>query len=128
MHMAQLMPLPLTVSCSSKIQIGFAFLVLAHLGIPGKRAVKRVCVCMCEFLQAILGGVTINVPTLSKRTATLRVPDTINPTTVRRIAGEGLPYSKDPSRRGDIIVEFDIQFPDLPKATREKIAAHLPRT
>jgi len=83
---------------------------------------------MCEFLQAILGGVTINVPTLSKRTATLRVPDTINPTTVRRIAGEGLPYSKDPSRRGDIIVEFDIQFPDLPKATREKIAAHLPRT
>jgi len=47
LHMAQLMPLPLTVSCSSKIQIGFAFLVLAHLGIPGKRAVKRVCVC-CE--------------------------------------------------------------------------------
>jgi len=36
LHMAQLMPLPLTVSCSSKIQIGFAFLVPAHLGIPGK--------------------------------------------------------------------------------------------
>ena len=42
--MAQLMPLPLTVSCSSKIQIGFTFLVPAHLGRPGKRAVKRVCV------------------------------------------------------------------------------------
>jgi len=42
--MAQLMPLPLTVSCFSKIQIGFTFLVLAHLGSPGKRAVKRVCV------------------------------------------------------------------------------------
>jgi len=39
---AQLMPLPLTVSCSSKIQIGFTFLVPAHLGSPGKRAVKRV--------------------------------------------------------------------------------------
>jgi len=39
--MAQLMPLPLTVSCFSKIQIGFTFLVPAHLGIPGKRAVKR---------------------------------------------------------------------------------------
>ena len=36
-HMAQLMPLPLTVSCSSKIQIGFTFLVLAHLGNPGKK-------------------------------------------------------------------------------------------
>jgi len=40
------MPLPLTVSCFSKIQIGFTFLVPAHLGSPGKRAVKRVCVCV----------------------------------------------------------------------------------
>ena len=45
LHMAQMMPLPLTVSCFSKIQIGFTFLVPAHLGSPGKRAVKRVCVC-----------------------------------------------------------------------------------
>jgi len=72
--------------------------------------------------------VTINVPTLSKRTATLIIPDMINPTTVRRIASEGLPYSKDPSRRGDIIVQFDIQFPELTKSTREKIAALLPKT
>jgi len=41
LHTAQLMPLPLTVSCSSKIQVGFTFLVLAHLGSPGQRAVKR---------------------------------------------------------------------------------------
>ena len=48
--MAQLMPLLLTVSCFSKIQIGFTFVVPAHLGSPGQRAVKRVCVwvCMCE--------------------------------------------------------------------------------
>ena len=45
LHIAQLMP-PLTVSCFSKIQIGFIFLVPAHLGSPGKRAVKRVCVCI----------------------------------------------------------------------------------
>ena len=44
LHMAQLMPLPLTVSCFSKIQIGFTFLVPAHLGSPGQRAVKCVCV------------------------------------------------------------------------------------
>ena len=36
LHMAQLMPLPLTVSCFSKIEIGFTFLVPAHLGSPGK--------------------------------------------------------------------------------------------
>ena len=45
LHMAQLMPLPLTVSCFSKIRIDFTFLVPAHSGSPGKRAVKRVCVC-----------------------------------------------------------------------------------
>ena len=40
LHMAQLMPLPFTVSCSSKIQIGFTFLVPAYPGSPGKEAVK----------------------------------------------------------------------------------------
>jgi len=44
LHMAQLMPLPLTVSCFTKMQIGFTFLVPAHLGSPRQRAVKRVCV------------------------------------------------------------------------------------
>ena len=44
LHTAQLMPLPLTDSCFSKIQIGFTFLVLAHPGSPGQRAVKRVYV------------------------------------------------------------------------------------
>ena len=47
LHTAQLMPLPLTVSCFSKTQIGFAFLVPAHPGSPGKRAVKQMCVCVC---------------------------------------------------------------------------------
>ena len=41
LHMAQLMPLPLTVSCFSQIQIGFTFLVPAHLGSPRNRAIKR---------------------------------------------------------------------------------------
>jgi len=41
LHMAQLMPLPLTVSCVSKIQIGFTFLVPSHLGSPGKGPLNR---------------------------------------------------------------------------------------
>ena len=44
LHMAQLMPLPLTVFCFSKIQIGFTFLVPAHLGSPGKGPLNG-CVC-----------------------------------------------------------------------------------
>jgi len=43
LHTAQLMPLPLTVSCCSKIQIGFTFLVPDHPGSPGQRTIKRVC-------------------------------------------------------------------------------------
>ena len=56
LHMAQLMPLPLTVSCFSKIQIGFTFLVPAHLGSPGQRAVKRMCVCVLYsvFVMAVI--------------------------------------------------------------------------
>ena len=51
LHMAQLILLPLTVSCFSKIQIGFTFLVPAHPRSPGQRAVKRVCVCVWHQLN-----------------------------------------------------------------------------
>ena len=61
LHMTQPIPLPLSVSCFRKIQIGFTFLVLAHPGSSGQRAVKcvrarararvracvRACVCVC---------------------------------------------------------------------------------
>ena len=47
LHTAQLMLLPLTVSCSSKIHTGLTLLVPAHPGSPGQGAIKRVCVCVC---------------------------------------------------------------------------------
>ena len=46
LHMVQLLPLPLTVSCFSEIQTGFTFLVPAHLGSPGKGPLNM-CVCVC---------------------------------------------------------------------------------
>ena len=51
LHMAQLMPLPLTVSCFSKIQIGFTFLVPAHPGSPGQG-----CVCVCVYVRVCVCG------------------------------------------------------------------------
>jgi len=48
LHMAQMMSLPLTVSCFSKIQIGFTFLVPAHPGSPGKGPLNG-CVCVCVY-------------------------------------------------------------------------------
>jgi len=59
LRMAQLMPLPLNVSCFSKIQIGFTFLVLAHPGSPGKRIVKRVCVCARVRVCVVLGRLPV---------------------------------------------------------------------
>jgi len=43
------MPLPLTVSCSSKIQIGFTFLVPAYPGCPGKEAVKWLLLLLIQY-------------------------------------------------------------------------------
>jgi len=57
LHMAQLMPLPLTVSWFSKIQIGFTFLVPAYPGCPGQRAFKRVCVCKYVWVSNFLSCV-----------------------------------------------------------------------
>jgi len=60
LHMAQLMPLPFTVSCFSKIQIGFTFLVPAYPGSQGQGAVKcaraRACVCARHILYCNVSG------------------------------------------------------------------------
>ena len=63
LHMAQLMPLPLTVSCFSKIQTDFTFLLPAHLGSPGKGPLN-VCVCVCACACAcvcVCEGVCVRV-------------------------------------------------------------------
>ena len=54
LDMALLMPLPLTVSCFSKIQIGFTILVPAHPGSPGKRAIRWMCVPATKLLLLLL--------------------------------------------------------------------------
>ena len=61
LHIAQLKPLPLTVSCFGKIQIGFTFLVPAHPGSPRQRAVKRVCVCACVCVVVAFSALTLLV-------------------------------------------------------------------
>ena len=50
LHIAQLMPLLLTVSCFNKIQSGFTFLVPAHPGSPGKGPLNG-CVCLSPNIE-----------------------------------------------------------------------------
>jgi len=60
LHMAQLMPLPLTVSCFSKIQIGFTFLVLAYLGSLRANSLRLLNMCVCVFgKRALLNIINI---------------------------------------------------------------------
>lgn len=63
-------------------------------------------------LKEALCGTTITVPTLDGRKKQVVITDVINPHTEKHIPGEGLPYPKQTNKRGDIIVKFDIKFPD----------------
>ena len=54
LHMAQLIPLPLTASCFSKIQIGFTFLVPAYPDSPGQRAVKMDVCVIVDFMSRLV--------------------------------------------------------------------------
>ncbi|KAF6210434.1 hypothetical protein GE061_013540 [Apolygus lucorum] len=79
-------------------------------------------------LRHALCGTVIDVPTLTGDKVPLSfVKDIIKPQTQKRIQGFGLPYPKDPSRKGDLIVVFDIIFPDsLPQSAKEVLRDALP--
>ena len=71
-------------------------------------------------LREALCGCTITIPTLTGERITQRITDVVKPSTTKRIPGHGLPHSKEPSRRGDLIVGFDIKFPDsLPEGSKQ---------
>lgn len=64
-------------------------------------------------LKQALCGCIIEVPTLTGEKIPINLStDIVKPTTVKRISGHGLPFPKEPSRKGDLIVNFDIRFPD----------------
>uniref|UniRef100_A0A8C4Z8I5 DnaJ heat shock protein family (Hsp40) member B5 n=1 Tax=Gadus morhua TaxID=8049 RepID=A0A8C4Z8I5_GADMO len=80
-------------------------------------------------LKEALCGCTVSIPTLDKRVIALPCHDIIRPGTVKRLRGEGLPFPKNPSQRGDLIVEFSVHFPDrIPPQSREIIRQHLPQS
>lgn len=79
------------------------------------------------FLPQALCGCTVNIPTIDGRVIPLPCNDIIKPGTVKRLRGEGLPFPKAPSQRGDLIVEFKIRFPDrIAPQTRQILKQHLP--
>ncbi|XP_018535303.1 dnaJ homolog subfamily B member 1b [Lates calcarifer] len=80
-------------------------------------------------LRDALCGCTINAPTLDGRTVTVSTTDIVQPGMKRRVSGEGLPYPKRPDRRGDLIIEYEVKFPErLSQSARDTIAQVLPRS
>ncbi|XP_050541901.1 dnaJ protein homolog 1-like [Daktulosphaira vitifoliae] len=79
-------------------------------------------------LKQALCGTEIVVPTLSDKKIPLNLKsEVIKPTTVKRLQGHGLPFPKEPSRRGDLLVSFDIKFPEvLSPAVRDILYDTLP--
>uniref|UniRef100_A0A1A7Z7E2 DnaJ (Hsp40) homolog, subfamily B, member 1b n=1 Tax=Iconisemion striatum TaxID=60296 RepID=A0A1A7Z7E2_9TELE len=80
-------------------------------------------------LRDALCGCTIQAPTLDGRSLPVSTTDVVQPGMKRRISGEGLPYPKRPDRRGDLIVEYEVKFPErLSQSARDTIAQVLPRS
>lgn len=79
-------------------------------------------------LKQALCGTSIQVPTLQGDKITINTyGEVIKPTTVKHIKGRGLPYPREPNHRGDLLVGFDIKFPEqIPTGTKELLSEILP--
>lgn len=74
-----------------------------------------------------LCGCTVNVPTLDGRTIPVVFKDVIRPGMRRKFPGEGLPLPKTPEKRGDLIIEFEVIFPErIPQTSRTVLEQVLP--
>uniref|UniRef100_A0A3B1KBC8 DnaJ heat shock protein family (Hsp40) member B4 n=1 Tax=Astyanax mexicanus TaxID=7994 RepID=A0A3B1KBC8_ASTMX len=78
-------------------------------------------------LRQSLCGCSVTVSTIDGKTCNIKITDVIKPGMRKTIAGQGLPFPKNPDQRGDLIVEFDVNFPDtLPTNAKDVLKRHLP--
>lgn len=64
-------------------------------------------------LREALCGAVVQIPTLDgKKVGINCTGEVIKPTTIKRLQGYGLPFHKEPNKKGDLLVSFDILFPD----------------
>ncbi|XP_006634747.1 dnaJ homolog subfamily B member 4 [Lepisosteus oculatus] len=78
-------------------------------------------------LRQALCGCSVTVPTVDGKSYTLKCAEVIRPGMRKIISGQGLPFPKNPDQRGDLVVEFDVAFPDsLPASAKDVLKRHLP--
>ncbi|XP_037075454.1 dnaJ protein homolog 1-like [Pollicipes pollicipes] len=77
-------------------------------------------------LRDALCGTVVQIPTLAGEKVPLDLSrEVIKPNTTRRLQGRGLPLPKEPNRRGDLIVTFDIKFPDSLSGSAKEILSSI---
>ncbi|KAG1666524.1 hypothetical protein FOA52_014421 [Chlamydomonas sp. UWO 241] len=73
-------------------------------------------------LATALAGGTVRVPGIDGRNLDIPLTDVVTPGMVKVVANQGMPMSKDPGARGNLIVNFEVQFPSsLTPAQKEKV-------
>ncbi|XP_028412266.1 dnaJ homolog subfamily B member 13-like [Dendronephthya gigantea] len=72
-------------------------------------------------LGKALTGCTVDVPTLDGRLISVPINDIIKPGYTKRVPGEGVPTSKDPNIRGDLVINFDIVFPNKLNSDQKRL-------
>ncbi|MBN3280935.1 DNJB4 protein, partial [Polyodon spathula] len=78
-------------------------------------------------LRQALCGCSISVPTIDGKSFNLKINEVLKPGMRKTLAGQGLPFPKSPDQRGDLVVEFQVNFPDsLPPSTKDVLKRHLP--
>jgi len=75
-----------------------------------------------------LTGFKVDVPTLDNRMLRVNVRDVVNPNYAKIVKNEGMPHSKNPDVKGDLVITFDIKFPkNIDEAAKESLRSAMPR-
>lgn len=75
-----------------------------------------------------LTGFKVDVPTLDGRVLRVNVRDVVNPNYAKIVKNEGMPHSKNPDVKGDLVITFDIKFPrSIDESAKETIRSAMPR-
>lgn len=96
-----------------KVPADIAFIIRDKPHHTFTRDGSNICYKHSLTLKEALCGSVAQIPTLDGKKVGLNLLDeVIKPTTVKRLQGYGLPFPKEPSKRGDLVVNFDIKFPE----------------
>ncbi|KAF6728940.1 DnaJ-like protein subfamily B member 13 [Oryzias melastigma] len=75
-------------------------------------------------LMNALTGFSLDIPTLDGRLLSIPINDIVHPAYNKVVTGEGMPLSQDPSQRGDLIITFDLQFPEKLSSNSKGLIKH----